>query len=35
VAAGAHPVRLSAHRLRAETAALVIVSMLAARRGPV
>jgi 16S rRNA (uracil1498-N3)-methyltransferase len=30
--AGAKPVRLSAHRLRAETAALVLVSMLAINR---
>lgn len=35
IAAGAQPVRLSAHRLRAETAALALVAMLAANRGPV
>lgn len=33
--AGARPVRLSAQRLRAETAAVAIVAMLAANRGPV
>lgn len=33
VAAGARPVRLSAQRLRAETAALALVAMLAANRG--
>jgi 16S rRNA (uracil1498-N3)-methyltransferase len=35
IAAGAQPVRLSAHRLRAETAALALVAMLAANRAPV
>jgi len=35
VAAGARPVRLSAQRLRAETAAVAIVAMLAANRGRV
>jgi 16S rRNA (uracil1498-N3)-methyltransferase len=35
IAAGARPVRLSAQRLRAETAALAMISMLGANRGPV
>lgn len=35
IAAGAQPVRLSAHRLRAETAAVAITAMLAAGRPPV
>jgi 16S rRNA (uracil1498-N3)-methyltransferase len=35
IGAGAKPVKLSAHRLRAETAALAMISMLAANHPPV